>query len=71
VQSQVIMVCQDIADSMDNGNRINAIVIDFSKAFDLVQHDWLLMKTENLGVDSRVFTWVREFLLSRTQRVRV
>ena len=39
MQSQVIMVCQDIADSMDNGNRINAIVIDFSKAFDLVQHD--------------------------------
>jgi len=38
-ESQVITVCQDIADSMDNGDRIDAIVIDFSKASDLVLHD--------------------------------
>ena len=31
-ESQVITVCQDIADSMDNGDRIDAVVIDFSKA---------------------------------------
>jgi len=39
---------------MDNGNRIDAIIIDFSKAFDLVPHDRLLMKIANSGVDSRV-----------------
>jgi hypothetical protein len=33
-ESQVITVCQDIADSRDDGNRIDAIMIDFSKAFD-------------------------------------
>jgi hypothetical protein len=32
-ESQVIMVCQDIADSLDNGGRIDAIIIDFSKAY--------------------------------------
>jgi len=57
-KSQVIMVSQDIVDSMDNGNRIDTIVIDFLKAFDLVQHDWLLMIIANSGVDSRVITWV-------------
>ena len=55
----------------DNGDRIDAIVINFLKAFDLVPHDQLLMKIANLGVDSRVVTWIREFLLGRTQRVRV
>ena len=44
-ESQVITVCQDPADSMDNGDRNDAIVIDFSIAFDLVPHDRLLMKT--------------------------
>jgi len=51
--------------------RIDATVISFSKTFDLVLHDWLLMKIAISGVNSRVVTWVREFLLSCTQRVRV
>ena len=66
-ESQVIAVCQDIADSMDNGEKIDTIVIDFSKSFDLVPHDRLLMKIANSGVDSRVVAWVRAFLLGRTQ----
>ena len=70
-ESQVIMVCQDIVDSMDNGDRINAIVIDFLMAFDLVLRDRLLMKIAISGVDSRVVTWVKEFLLGHTQRVKV
>jgi hypothetical protein len=58
-EGQVVTVCQDIADSMDNGDRIDAIVIDFSKALDLVPHDRRLMKIVILGLDSRIVTWVR------------
>ena len=70
-ENQVITVCQDIADSMDNGDRIDAIVIDFSQTFYLVPHDQLLMKISKSGVNSWVVAWVREFLLGRTQRFRV
>jgi hypothetical protein len=56
---------------MDNGDRIYAIVIDFSRAFDLVPHDRLLMKIVIYGVDTKVVAWVREFLLGRTQRFKV
>jgi len=70
-ESQVITVCQDIADCMDNGDKIDAIIVDFSKTFDLVPHGRLLTKIANSGVDSRVVVWIREFLLGRTQRVRV
>jgi len=70
-ESQVITVWLDIADSPDNGDRIDAIIIDFSKAFDLVPHGRLLNKIPNSGVDSRVVVWISEFLLGRTQRVRV
>jgi len=70
-ESQVIVVCQDIADSLDNRENINAIIVDFSKAFDLVSHGRLLNKIANSGVDSKVVIWIREFLLGRTQRVRV
>jgi hypothetical protein len=70
-ESQVVTVCQDIADSLDEGVRTDAIIIDFSKAFDLVPHDRLLTKIAATGVDLRVVVWVKEFLLGRTQRVRV
>jgi len=53
------------------GVGIDVIIIDFSKAFDLVPHDRLLTKMAAPGADSRVVIWVREFLLGRTQRVRV
>jgi hypothetical protein len=62
-ESQVITVCQDIADALDNGDRIDAIIVDFSKAFDLVPHGRLLVKIANSGVDARVVVWIREFLL--------
>ena len=70
-ESQVITVCQDIADCLDEGVGIDAIIIGFSKAIDLVPHDRLLMKLAASGVDLRVVVCVREFLVGRTQRVRV
>jgi hypothetical protein len=47
-------VCQDIADSLDEGVRIYAIIIDFSKALDLVPHDRPLTKLAASGVDLRL-----------------
>jgi hypothetical protein len=70
-ESQVITVCQDIADVLVNCDVIDAFIVDFSKAFDLVPRDRLLTNIANFGVDSRVVVRIREFLLGRTQRVRV
>jgi hypothetical protein len=64
-------VCHYTADPLDEGVSIDAIIIDFSKAFDLVPHDRLLMKLAAPGVDSRIIVWLREFLVGRAQRVRV
>ena len=35
-ESQVVTVCQDIADLLDEGVRTDAIIIDFSKAFHMI-----------------------------------
>ena len=41
-ESRIITVCNDISDSLDEAIRLDAIIIDFSKAFDLVPHEGLL-----------------------------
>ena len=45
-ESQIITVCQDISDSIDEATRLDVIIIDFSKAFDLVPDDRLLKKLQ-------------------------
>jgi hypothetical protein len=70
-ESQIITVCQDISDSLDEGVRLDAIIIDFSKAFDLVPHDRLIKKIAASGIDSRVVVWIWGFFIGRSQTVRV
>ena len=47
-------------DSLDEDFDIDYIVIDFSKALDLVPHGRLLTKLPASGVDLSVFVWVIE-----------
>jgi hypothetical protein len=70
-ESEVNLVYQDIVDSVDNSARLDAIIIDFAKAFDLVSHDRLLTKTAASGMELRVVVWKREFFLGRMHRVGV
>jgi hypothetical protein len=65
--SQIVTVCKDTADSPDEGARTDAIVIDFSRAFDIVPYDRLLMRIVASGVAARAVVWVREFLFGCSQ----
>jgi hypothetical protein len=68
---QFITVCQNTADSLDEGVGIDVIITKFSKAFELVPRDRLLTKLAASGGVSMVVVWAEEFLGGRTQRVRV
>jgi len=61
-KSQLFTVYQDIANSRDEGLRTATIIIDFSKAFDLVPHNRLLTKVATTVVDLRVVILEKEFL---------
>jgi hypothetical protein len=60
-----------LADSLGEEVSVDAIIIDFSNAFDLVPRNRLFTKLVASGVDSRVVFWVMEYLVGLTQRVRV
>ena len=50
---------------------VDVIYLDFSKAFDKVDHRILLKKMSKLGVDGKLIKWLETFLTKRVQRVRV
>jgi hypothetical protein len=65
--SQVVTVCQDIADSLDERVSTDAIIMDFSTDFCLVLNVKLLRKIATTGLDLRVVLCVKEFFLRRSQ----
>ena len=51
--------------------RVRAALLDYNKAFDLVDHNLLTAKLYNLGVRLTVVNWVADFLRDRYQRVEL
>ena len=49
----------------------NSIYLDFSKAFDKVNHKLLVKKVWAYGIQSKVYSWAVSFLPERTQLVAV
>ena len=56
---------------MDDGKQTDLIVTDFSKAVDKVDHNLLIYKLFNLGVNLKAVSWIKTFLQERNQSVVV
>lgn len=56
---------------IDHGDVAAAVFIDFSKAFDTIDHDILFTKLERYGITGPALTLLRSFLLNRQQIVSV
>ena len=54
---------------LQQNKSIHAAVLDFSKAFDKVPHQRLLMKLERYGIHGNLLSWMESFLTKRVQTV--
>jgi len=70
-ETQLILTLQDLAAGIEEGEQIDAVLLDFSKAFDKVPHQRLLHKLDHYGIKGNLLHWIESFLSSRTQRVLV
>ena len=52
-------------------NQFGAALLDYKKAFDLVDHNLLIAKLYSLGVKPTTVNWVVDFLRDRYQRVKL
>ena len=57
--------------ALDKGDSVRALFVDFSKAFDRVNHNILLHKLRLRGIPGFLLKWFYSFLAERRQRVRV
>jgi ribonucleases P/MRP protein subunit RPP40 len=57
------------ATSLDSGNQLDIIYLDFQKAFDKVPHIRLMKKLNALGIEGKLAVWIQGWLRDRRQRV--
>jgi len=67
VETQLLTTVNDLIIGLDTSQQIDAILLDFSKAFDKVPQKRLLLKLHHYGVRSNTLTWIQDFLSRHTQ----
>ena len=68
-ETQLYSTITYFVNALEKGNRVDSIVLDFSKAFDKVHHGRLLAKLRHCGVNGKLHKWVTSWLHNREQCV--
>ena len=48
--------------SLDDGNDVDIVYLDFCKAFDCASHQHILFKLKAYGISGNVLNWIMDFL---------
>ena len=67
----LVALMHDITVILEHKRYVRCLLVDFSKAFDTVDHGVLLGKIAQLNVPPEVNDWIIDFLRGRSQRVVV
>ena len=65
----LMILVNNLIKSLENGKYYLGIFLDFSKAFDTVNHTILLTKLYHYGIRGPAFTWFQSYLSDRQQFV--
>lgn len=67
----LISLIEGLIDNIEAGNTVTTILLDYSKAFDCLNHEMLLKKLEGIGVTGVAARWFGSYLEGRTQVVEI
>ena len=69
--TQLLIHIDNILSIIEKDENADVIYLDFAKAFDKVDHKILLCKMKNMGIQGKIYTWIKSFLSNRMQHVIV
>ena len=65
----LVILLDKISEALDYGECVVGVFLDFSKAFDTVDHDILLMKMKSYGIIDIAYDWFKSYVCDRVQYV--
>ena len=66
-----MITTDEFIQNFEGKTQTDVVVLDFSKAFDVVPHQRLLHKLNHYGIRGTTLNWIQNFLTNRTQKVVV
>ena len=68
-ETQLVTLIEDLMRNFLAGSQTDIVLLDFSKEFDKVNHQKLLLKLHRYGIRGPSLKWIQAFLSGRTQTV--
>ena len=68
---QLLKVLDEWSQTLDQGESIDCIYMDFQKAFDTVPHRRLITKLKGYNIHENTLNWIKNFLTDRKQQVKI
>ena len=65
----IMMLVDKVTEALDQDESVVGVFLDFSKAFDTVDHDILLQKMDKYGICCVELQWFKDYLSNRMQYV--
>lgn len=66
----LLNISDDIYDALDDSELTILVLLDYSKAFDTINHRLLFAKLKSLGFASSAISWICSYLTDRKQKVK-
>ena len=61
-ETQLLECIDDLTMNLENGKQTDLLILDFSKAFDIVSHSLLLHKLYHYNIRGSTNQWIQTFL---------
>ena len=72
VETALLRVQNDIAAALDVHKEVLLLLLDFSAAFDTIDHNQLILRLQSrYGINGNVLSWISSYLKDRTQSVAI
>lgn len=71
ISNNILFFQEKILSALNQRVQLDTIYTDFQKAFDKVNHNILLYKLSCFGIHGTIFNWLKSYLCSRTQVVKI
>jgi len=69
--STLVSLIHHVASMLESNSFVRCLTIDFSKAFDAVNHEVLLQKVSTLHLPDNIHNWLVSFITDRQQKCKV